>query len=123
LSQSAGSPRNSGDLVGLAEDVRVVLRHGPHPREARQGAAALVAVQARELGEAQRQLAVGALAQPEHVAVAWAVHGLDAELLALVGAGEPEHVVVELVVMARALEQLRAQQQRGHHLLVAVLRV
>ncbi len=55
--------------------------------------------------------------------MAGAVHRLDAELLALVGAGEPVHVVVELLVMARGLEEIRAEELRRHDFAVAVFRI
>ena len=48
------------DLLAGAEDVRVVLGDVPDPGEPVQGAGALVAVQRRRLGVAQRQLAVAA---------------------------------------------------------------
>ena len=97
----------------------VVLGHGANAREARQGAAALVAVQAREFRVAHRQLAVRVLATVEELTVPRAVHGLEAELLALVPFHQ-EHVVAEQLVVSRGLEQLRAEDLRRDHLQVAV---
>ena len=57
------------DLVLGAEDVGVVLAERAHARQAGDDAAPLVAVQAPELGEAQRQLAVRAQPGREHQAV------------------------------------------------------
>ena len=47
-----------GELLGRAEDVRVVLREAAHAREAVQHAGALVPVHRAELEQPQRQLAV-----------------------------------------------------------------
>src|SRR5262249_31750947 len=66
-----------------AVDVRVVLGHGAHAGQSVQRARALVAVQARELGQPQRQLTVRALAGAEQQTVTRAVHRLHAELFAL----------------------------------------
>ena len=51
---------SAADLLLGAEDVRVVLAEGAHAREPVHDAAALVAVQAPEIGDAPRQLAVAA---------------------------------------------------------------
>jgi len=74
-------------------------------------------VQPRELREAQRQLAVGALARAEHQAVAGAVHGLDAHFVFLAPV-QYEHAVVEHVVVAGHLEQLGREELRAHDLVV-----
>ena len=52
------------DLLGRAEDVRVVLREHAHAQQAVQRAGQLVAVQDAGLGEAQRQLAVAVARRP-----------------------------------------------------------
>jgi hypothetical protein len=55
------------DLLLGAEDVRVVLREGARAQQAVEGAGGLLAVQQAGLGEAQRQIAVGAgLHRVEH---------------------------------------------------------
>ena len=46
----------------LTEDVCVVELHGPHPGQAAQGSGGLFAELPAELGDAQRQLTVAALA-------------------------------------------------------------
>ncbi len=111
------------DLLGLAVDVGIVLGEGADAGDAVERAAALVAMQARELRPADRELAVAALRRAVEMAMARTVHRLDAELLALVRAGEPVHVVVELLVVARGLEQIRAEELRRHDLAIAVLRI
>ncbi len=97
-------PRLALDLVLATEDVPVVLRQLANAQHPVQRARALVAVQALELGEADRQLAVGALAVVEDLDVAGAVHRLDGQGLALVGLAD-EHVGVELLPVARTLPQ------------------
>ena len=52
-----------------AEDVGIVLLEAPHPREAGQRAAELVAMQHAKVCVSQRQLPVRALAVPKHHAV------------------------------------------------------
>jgi hypothetical protein len=71
------------DLVLAAEDVGVVLGEAAHPHQAVQRARRLIAVAGAELGHAQRQVAVGLLAELEDLHVARAVHRLQGEGLAL----------------------------------------
>jgi len=71
--------------------VRVVLLEPANARQARQGAARLVAVQDAKVGHADRQLAVRAVARRKDEAVRRAVHGLERERLLL--HVELEHVV------------------------------
>jgi len=78
-------------------------------------------VQAAEVGVADREIAVGVLAGREQVAVAGAVHRLDAVLLLL--DGHQEHVVAEGVVVARGLPQLGLVDEGRDDLGVAVARV
>ena len=66
-----------GDLVLGAEDVRVVLGEAAHAHEAVQRAVRLVAVAGAELGQAERQVAVGLDALVEDLHVAGAVHRLE----------------------------------------------
>ena len=64
------------ELLRRAVDVGVVLREVAHAEEAVQDAAHLVAVHLAELGDAHRQVAVGAPAALVHEQAAGAVHGL-----------------------------------------------
>mmetsp|Transcript_24387 Transcript_24387/g.77250 ORF Transcript_24387/g.77250 Transcript_24387/m.77250 type:complete len:588 (-) Transcript_24387:95-1858(-) len=105
------------DLRDHAKDVRVVLLEAAHAREAGERARELVAVQHAEVGHAEGQLAVGALAVLEHEAVARAVHRLEREGLPL--AVEHEHVLRVLSRVARGLPQLEVVHVRRDDLLVA----
>ena len=67
------------DLVLGAVDVGVVLGEGADAEQAVQDALALVAEDVAELGEAQRQLAVGVAGRAEDEAGAGAVHRLQRE--------------------------------------------
>ena len=67
-------------LLRRAEDVGVVLREAPHAGHAVHYAAALVPVEAAEIGHPPRQLAVAAAAVLVHQAVARAVHRLLREV-------------------------------------------
>ena len=71
------------------------------------------------LGQAQGQVAVGAQPLIEDLDVAGAVHRLD-RVLAILG-GQHEHVVAELVRVARFLPQGEIHQLRGADLEVAAL--
>ena len=106
------------DLLFAAEDVGVVLGEGAHPHDAVHGARRLVAVAGAELGHAQRQLAIGLLADVEDLDVTRAVHRLDGQDLAL-GALAHEHGVAELLGVARLLPQALVEDLRSLHLLVA----
>ena len=99
------------DLRVGAEDVAVVLRQAAHAHHPVQRAGALIAVQAVELGHADRQFAVGSLAVVEDLHVAGAVHRLDRQHLA-VGRLAGEHAVVELLPVAGALPQRAVEHLR-----------
>ena len=118
----AGHPQEEPELlVGLlrrAEYVRIVLREAAHAGKPGEHAGALEAVQAREVGVANRQVAVRLLALAEEVHVARAVHRLHAVFF-LVGA-QKEHVVAVAVVVTRGLEDLGLVDERGDDLGVAV---
>ena len=105
------------ELLRGAVDVGVVLGEVAHAEEAVQHAGHLVAMHLTELGEAQRQLAVGAAAALVDQQAAGAVHRLHREGL-LVDRGEV-HVVLVVLPVAGALPELAAQDLRGAHLLVA----
>ena len=109
------------DLLGGAEDVRVVLREHPHAQEPVEGAGQLVAVQDAGLGHPQRQLAVAVGAVGVERAVARAVHRLQPEL-AVLGL-EREHVLAVLLPVARGDPQLLVVDLRRAHLDVAALAV
>ena len=69
------------ELVGRAENVRVVLAKGADAGEPVHDAAALVTMEAAEVGHAPRELAVAAVPVPEDQTVRRAVHRLLAEAL------------------------------------------
>ena len=108
------------DLLLGAEDVGVVLGDVPHPQQAVQRAARLVAVHEARLGVADRQVAVGAQLGLVDLHVRRAVHGLQAHgpLLDL----REVHVVAELVPVARLLPELDVVEDRRLHLAVAARR-
>ena len=86
------------DLRRHAEHVRVVLHEAAHAREAGERARRLVAVEDAELGHADRQLLVRAVARVEDEAVARAVHRLERPLFLL--DVEREHVVLVVLPVA-----------------------
>jgi hypothetical protein len=100
------------DLFACAEDVRVVLGHAPHPREAVHDARLLVAVHRPELEQPQRQLAVRTHAAAVDEDVERAVHRLEVVLGAAVELHGREHAVGEPVEVARLLEELRLRDVR-----------
>ena len=110
------------DLLGRHEDMGVVLRHLLHAKEAVERSGPLVAVERRRLGIAQRELAVAAqgIAEEEHVA--GAVHRLHPER-PLVAVRDEEHVVLELLPVARGDPRVDVVEQRRLHLDIAALRV
>ena len=82
----------------------VILREVAHPQQTVQDAGGLAAVQKARLEVAHRQLAIGVAAGPEQLAVAGAVHRLDAHVAALDLEGE--HVLPELVPVTGGPPQL-----------------
>ena len=106
------------DLLPRAEDVRIVLGDVPHPREPVQRARELVAVERCRLGEAQRQLAVAPELAPEEEHVPRAVHRLD-RVGVLVVDRDQEHVLAELLPVARGDPERLVVDQRRLHLGVA----
>ena len=107
-----------GDLRLGAENVGIVLHEAAHAHDAVERPRGLVANARAELGDAQRQIAVGAQALVENLDVARAVHGLDREG-ALLALGH-EHVFLVLVPVARLLPQRLAHDAWGVDLAVAV---
>ena len=102
--------------------MRVVLGDVLDAQQAVQRARALVAVQRRGLGVAQRQVAVAAQRGAEEQHVARAVHRLQAER-PLLAVRDEEHLVLELLPVARGLPGLDVVHQRRLDLDVAALRV
>ena len=105
--------RFGGDLLLGAEDVGVVLGEGAHPHDAVQRAGRLVAVAGAELGQPQRQFAVGPQALAEDLDVARAVHRLQREDLVLVLHRGEEHVLAEFLPVAGAFPQRAVQPAAG----------
>ena len=108
-------------LLERHEQVTVVLTEGPDAGQPLGHPGPLVAVEPPEVGVAHRQVAVGESLLREHQEVARAVHRLHA-VLPLVRHRE-EHVLVVVLVVPRALEELHVVDLRGHDLRVPVLRV
>ena len=104
-------PRHlADDLLRRAVDVGVVLGEGAHPQQAVQNALALGPRDLAELGDPQRQLAVGVAVGVEDEAGAGAVHRPD-RVLALLRLGEV-HVLLVVVPVAGAVPQLDVHQVR-----------
>ena len=110
------------DLLLGAEDVGVVLRHVADAGEPVQRSGELVAVERRRLGVAQRQLAVAPQLAAEEEHVAGAVHRLD-RVGVLVVDRDLEHVLAELLPVARGDPERLVVDQRRLHLGVAAARV
>ena len=108
-----------GDLLLGAVDVGVVLGEGAHAQQAVQDALALVAGDAAELGQAQRQLAVGVALGVEDEAGAGAVHRPQRQAL-LVGLHEV-HVVAVVLPVPGAVPELLVEHLRRGDLPVAAL--
>ena len=71
------------ELLGAAEDVRVVLVEAADAREAREAARGLVAVERGEVGEAQREVPVATQLRREDQAVRGTIHRLQPDLRAV----------------------------------------
>ena len=95
-----------GELLGRAEDVRVVLGEAPRPQQAVHHARLLVAVHRAELEQPQRQLAVRPLPRPVDEHVHRAVHRLGVVLLPLVELHGRVHAVGVPLEVAADLEQV-----------------
>ena len=112
-------------LLFGAEDVRIVLREAAHAHEAVEGARRLIAVYVAELGQAQRQLAIGAQAVLENLHVAGAVHRLDGEDLVVLGGvtrrGGGKHRLLVPAPVARGFPQRLVEELRRIHLVVVQL--
>jgi len=84
--------------------VSVILLESSHTREARQGTRKLVSVQHAKVGHPPGQLLVRDVRVGKNLAVARAVHGLEAKLLLL--DLKREHVLLVVGPMARRLPQV-----------------
>ena len=86
------SSTSCGDLLLGDEDMRVVLGEGAHAHQPVQRARRLEAVHLAELGDLERQIAIGFQAVLEDLDVAGAVHRLDHEgALVLLARLDEEH--------------------------------
>lgn len=94
-------------LVGLAEDVSVVLLETPDSRESVKRSANLVSVKNSEVSETEGQVSVRTDGAVEHQTMPGAVHGLHTETLVL--RLEQEDVVFVVGVMTRDLPQLNVE--------------
>ena len=108
-------------LLGCAEDVRVVLCEAAYAQQPVQRARELVPVHGPHLGDANRQLAVAVQLAFVDENVARAVHRLDDVLLPL--DVHDEHVVAVVGEMPRCLPQVRFRDVRREDELVAALAV
>ena len=91
------------ELVGTAEDVRIVLREAPHARQPVQLAALLVTIHRAEFCETQRQVLVRARLPTVNLAVVRTVHRLEQELLAVVRRMDRlERILAVLGIVARS---------------------
>ena len=106
-----------GHVGRRAEDVRVVELHGPHPGQAAQDAGGLLPELAAELGQAQRQLTVAALAGTVDHDVMGAQAGPQHQLVAALG-HRREHVIAVVLPVAGNLIQLPLAQHRRADVLV-----
>src|SRR6266542_673405 len=105
-------------LILGAEDMRIILGEAAHPHDAVQCARGLVAVAAAEFGEPQWQFAVAPQTVAEDQHMSRAVHRLDREHPFVTAFGD-EHVLAEILPMARGLPQTAVEQERPAHLLVS----
>jgi len=98
------------DLLLGDEEMRVVLSERADPRQSVSDPRSLVTMQSREVGQADRKVAIGVPSCGIDLRVSRTVHRLHA-VLALVNLGE-EHVLPEVVVMTGDLEELCVPDQR-----------
>ena len=111
------------DLLGAAEDVRVVLREAARPQEAVQRARSLVAIHRSELRQTDRKITVRAGARAIDQDVERAVHRLGDVLAAVLGFHRGEHVLAVVTEMPAHLPQRGATDVRGEDRLISELQV
>ena len=110
------------DLIGSAEDVRVVLGKAAHAQQAVHHARALVAIDRAEFAQAHRQVAIGLQRIFVDQDVAGAIHGLEA-IFGVVELHGVEHVLRVVALVARGVEQLAARHVRRADQRVAAAQV
>ena len=99
------------NLLGSAEDVRVVLRKAAHAQQAVHHARALVAIDGAEFAEPHRQIAIRLQRIFVDQDVARAIHRLEA-IFGVVELHGVEHVLRVVALVARGVEQLAARHVR-----------
>lgn len=108
-------------LVNGAENVSIVLLETTNTSKTRQSSRELIAVQNTEIGHTPRQVSVVYVLVGKDLAVARAVHGLEAKLFLL--NLKQEHAVGVVIPVARRLPQIRLVHVGGHDFLKATLLV
>ena len=112
------------DLVGAAEEVRVVLREATYTRQPVELTALLVAIDRTELSQTLGQVTIGVRAESlEDLTVVRAVHRLEHKLFALLRRGDgAEGVCTVLSPVTRGdVELLRADMWRDNLLIAELL--
>src|SRR5713101_1233641 len=108
------------DLRGHAENVRVVLRESADAEQAVKHAAAFVAIDSAEFGEAHGKITVAAQLRFVDEDVARAIHGLEL-VVGLFDLDGPEHAVFEKSGVAAGFPEVEAHDVRGEDEVVAAL--
>src|SRR5215472_1913948 len=108
------------DLVGSAEDVRIILRKAAHAHESVQHAGALVTIDGAEFGQSHRQLTIAAQMRLENQDMARAVHGLEL-VIGLLNFNWAEHIFTIEVCVATGFPEIEAHDVRRIDEIVAVL--
>ena len=111
-----------GDLIGEAEDVRIVLGKPADAEQAVHGAAPFVPVHCAHLGPPDREVAVGEVAILVDGDVEGAVHGFELVGLVLHVDG-PVHVLGVEIGVAGCLPKVELAHVRGVEQVVAALEV
>src|SRR5713226_7947879 len=100
------------DLRWSAENVRVVLREAANAEQAVQDAAAFVAIDGAELGEAHGEIAVAVELRFVDEDVAGAVHGLEL-VVGFLDFDRPEHAVLVEIGVAAGFPEVEPHDVRG----------
>ena len=99
------------DLLGRAEDVRIVLRETAHAQKTVQHAGTLVAIDGAKLGETHRQFAIAAKVRLENQNVARAIHGLEL-VIRFFDFNRAEHVFAIEIRVAAGLPKVEQHDVR-----------
>ena len=99
------------NLLGHAENVRVILREAAHAQKAVKHAGALVAIHGAKLGEPHRKLAIAAQARFVNQDVPRAIHGLQLVVVFL-DFHRAEHILAIKIGVAAGLPQFEAHDVR-----------